>query len=101
MQDDKYAVFAAWAPPNSPWSRWVTPSMLAQISRGSVNSAVSGVRLQPFQSTALASPCHRCALVVDLPGPEAVIAGLILAQQGYRPVPLFNSCPPDIDDTVA
>jgi hypothetical protein len=30
------------------------------------------------------------AVVVDLPGPDSVRTGLLLARQGYRPVPLFN-----------
>ena len=33
----------------------------------------------------------RTAAVVDLPGVEAVRAGLELARRGYRPVPLFNT----------
>jgi hypothetical protein len=37
---------------------------------------------------------ERVALVVDLPGPVSVRLGLTLAAAGYRPVPLFNACPP-------
>jgi len=32
------------------------------------------------------------AVVIDLPGAEAVLTGLALAGRGFRPVPLFNGC---------
>jgi hypothetical protein len=33
------------------------------------------------------------AVVVDLPGASGVAAGLLLAESGYRPVPLYNAVP--------
>lgn len=34
-----------------------------------------------------------CAIIVDLPGADAVVAGYFWATIGFRPVPLFNGCP--------
>src|SRR2546421_135826 len=36
------------------------------------------------------------ALLVEMPGVEAVAMGLALAAAGYRPVPVFNGSPPPI-----
>jgi hypothetical protein len=36
---------------------------------------------------------QKVALVFDLPGAEGVLAGLAVAQLGYRPVPLYNAVP--------
>ena len=40
---------------------------------------------------------ERSALVIDFPGPQSVFAGLAMAERGYRPVPLYNACPPPPD----
>ena len=41
-------------------------------------------------------------IVVDLPGAEAVYAGLALAARGFRPIPLFNgtSGPSEVIDVL-
>lgn len=101
MHTDKYAVFAAWAPPNIAWSRWAKPSIFAHVSGDTLNTATASISPELFQSAIYPPSKDRCALVIDLPGPQAVNAGLVLARCGYRPVPLFNSCPPDVSDTLA
>jgi hypothetical protein len=59
--------FRIWAPLGSPWSRWAKPVLFAQMTPDEVGRG--------------------------LPGAAAVREGVALAAKGYRPVPLFNSCP--------
>ena len=80
-------LFEVWAPVDSTWSRWAKPVLFAEKDK-----------LPPGQLTApepdLPPPAFAfdssMAVVVDLPGAESVQTGLLLAWQGYRPVPLFN-----------
>lgn len=79
-----------WAPRQSVWSAWAKPVLFAHLPRDRVAlppQPAPDVRWVP-------SPVARRAIVVDLPGVEAVTMGLALAARGYRPVPLFNACPP-------
>jgi hypothetical protein len=79
-----------WAPRQSLWSAWAKPVLFAHLPRARVALPplpAPNVRWVP-------SPVARRAIVVDLPGVEAVAMGLALAARGYRPVPLFNACPP-------
>lgn len=85
--------YLAWAPPRVRWSDWAKPVAFAQAT-------------PPVASEAEPSPLHGwqtirldwlpapsdTAIVADLPGPSAVTFGLALADQGYRPIPLFNAC---------
>lgn len=82
-------VFEVWSPPASPWSPWVKPVLFTQME----NAQGASVARAPEHLLALASTlaAQRLALVVDLPGAQAVDVGLQLAQAGYRPVPLFNT----------
>jgi len=79
--------YAAWAPSGSVWSLWAKPVLFAQ----------AGVMLEAL-STPIAAPdlagipdmWNDPAIVIDLPGAEAVAAGLALVARGFRPVPMFN-----------
>lgn len=110
--------FSVWAPELNAWSRWakpalfggtpataplppppsISPSSGVPLAAGAV-AAGSGpsVPASPASGTGpvdvswVQDPRGRTALVVDLPGAEAVRAGLELARRGYRPVPLFNT----------
>jgi hypothetical protein len=99
--------FDAWAPPQVPWSAWAKPTLF--VDRASPPSRMGlppastvPVTLHPdaaFSAPAsedLIWPLHipkHCALVLDLPGPRAVEAGVALIDRGYWPVPLFNATP--------
>ena len=96
MMTDKHAIYSAWAPADSPWSPWVKAAVFAQIP---TELEIIRPLPPPDVSVNLAAEPTR-AIVVDLSGPQAVSTGLALAARGYRPVPLFNSCPPSPEDAT-
>jgi hypothetical protein len=83
--------FGIWAPENSPWSAWAKPALFNDLSR--VTTASADTDNMPIKSDAEWLPifARSTAIVVDLPGAEAIACGLQLARQGWRPVPLFNT----------
>lgn len=82
--------FESWAPEGSIWSPWAKPILFAALADG---RAFPTDIVLPRAGVAWApDPRSRAAVVVDLPGPDAVLVGLALAAAGYRPVPLFNGC---------
>ncbi|HVS38217.1 MAG TPA: hypothetical protein VMS17_21840 [Gemmataceae bacterium] len=90
---EKEEIFEAWAPRGGRWSPWAKPAPFAFLPR-----PLPAPPAPPLFSTqGVPSPAERQALAVELPGPLAVIAGLAFAELGYRPVPLFNACPPPWD----
>lgn len=106
--------FEAWAPPHTPWSAWAKPTLfidrtparpgqmggltaVAQTTSPSAQAAGAVGAAPTFPSSeAHVWPLHipkHCALVLDMPGPRAVEAGVSLRDRGYWPVPLFNATP--------
>jgi len=79
--------YAVWAPDDSRWSAWAKPVLFTALARVTPLAEMALPETLPW-----APPAGRGAVVVDLPGAAAVLAGLALARQGYRPVPLFNGC---------
>lgn len=92
-------VFEQWAPAESVWSPWAKPVLFTAIDEV-VHDAPS---FAPPEPPPLPDASKRHALVVDLPGQDAVELGAALALRGYRPVPLFNGChgPSPAVDVVA
>jgi hypothetical protein len=87
---DKEALFDVWVHPGAVWAEWVKPVLFAHLPR-----TLPPFRQPPLPDLAwVPAPPERWAIVVDLPGALAVAVGLALAEKGYRPVPLFNGCPP-------
>lgn len=82
--------FEAWAPDSALWSQWAKPVLFAQFPPGSPQPDASAPPPESPAWIPAAQPRSGPAIIVNLPGPEAVRAGLALAQRGYRPVPLFN-----------
>ncbi len=78
--------FAVWAPDEVLWSEWAKPVAFAQAEMPLPADAIADGALPALQLTL----DHGSAIVVDLPGADAVHAGLALASRGFRPVPLFN-----------
>lgn len=90
--------FAAWAPAGVIWSEWAKPVAFVsahELSRETA-AAIEETRI-PLTLDASS------AVVIDLPGAEAVHVGLILFERGFCPVPLFNatSGPSPVVDTTA
>lgn len=84
----RWELYERWAPEGARWSDWVKPVLFAGEPVESAHSDLP--ELLPI----LESPgIEHAAIVVDLPGAEAVKMGLRLARVGVRPVPLFNSAP--------
>ena len=80
--------YTAFAPDGGAWSDWVKPTAFAHFD-GKLPAIGAGdlprtpLRwLPPADGTA--------AVVFDLPGEASVVAGVVAAEAGYRPVPLFN-----------
>jgi hypothetical protein len=78
--------FRAWAAEGALWSQWAKPIAFVQGSGLLTPEPIVDAKL-PVVPGSLDSAS---AIVVDLPGAEAVYTGLALAERGFRPVPLFN-----------
>ncbi len=87
-------LFELWAPEGASWSLWAKPVLFA------AESPVPASARQDWLSACISArrrwtPTNLTdtALVLDLPGPLALALALDWATHGWRPVPLFNSCP--------
>lgn len=81
-------LYRAWAPPNSPWSPWVKPVLFAtaeDLRPGSPDVEAALVLVRRLRADA-----RDTFVIVNQPGAQSVATGLALAQQGFRPIPLFN-----------
>lgn len=85
---NRQELYDAWAPLDSPWSTWAKPvAFVRDTDPGPITEADSPDALADLSW----APADRTtALVLDLPGGEAVRLGARLAGAGFRPVPLFN-----------
>src|SRR5436305_7040366 len=83
-------LFEVWAPAGAAWSGWAKPVLFSQPP-----PELPPVPDEPAPDLGwVPRPGEGFALVLDLPGAASVTLGLALAGAGYRPVPLFNACPP-------
>jgi hypothetical protein len=80
------ASFAAWAPDGVSWSEWAKPIAFVQADFARSSSSAGDEPLPSIPPAVSA----QSVVIADLPGAEAVNAGLALAERGLRPVPLFN-----------
>lgn len=84
-------LYTLWAPADSVWSPWVLPVPFAQLvcRDSATTAAVPSFNLDwlPFGSSG------DLAIVVDLPGSDAIFYGLALLDRGYRPVPVIDGSP--------
>jgi hypothetical protein len=89
---DRDTLYQIWAPDESPWSPWVKPVPFAFWPRSLSEPATDPVApVEPEMN--FPSAKDGCALVLDLPGHVSIARGLRLARLGFRPVPVFASCP--------
>ena len=78
--------FAIWAPDGVLWSEWAKPIAFVQSGDIAAAEAIGDTTLPEL----LFALDPESIVIVDLPGADAVLAGLALAGRGFRPVPLFN-----------
>jgi len=84
-------LFEIWAPPGALWSPWVAPALFAQMACPEQFVHADDRTRTMVWHEEMAAP--DTAIILDLPGAESVKSGLLLAQIGYRPVPLINASP--------
>jgi hypothetical protein len=82
------ACFAIWAPENALWTEWAKPVAFTGAAMAAMGEPP--LEVAKIQIPGLPEGWSQTAIVVDLPGEEAVAVGLMLAARGFRPVPLFN-----------
>ena len=85
-------IFAIWAPADALWSPWVKPVLFAHLNERREEDQTAAPPIPGWPERA----DEGTAIVVDLPGATSVAVGLVLAERGYRPVPLFNAVPGSI-----
>ena len=90
MIESAEQLYAIWAPEESRWSAWAKPVLFTYAPRVSeAADALPLLRVPDF------GRLGDTAVIVDMPGTYSVSVGLALAQNGYRPVPLYNgNCSP-------
>jgi hypothetical protein len=89
-------IYEAWAPAASEWSAWVKPVLFAHLSTMEPNASFgTATGIEAFASQ-IPDNDKKTALVLDLPGAQGAQLAVQLAERGFRPVPLYNSCPPPI-----
>ncbi len=109
-------IYKIWAPPDARWTAWVRPVPfvgIGVVSHGK-NAPVSfgGNAPVSFGGSGSAAMTHRevqesyfdaghvilhgnelktdTAIILDLPGNEAIKEAISLARRGFRPIPLYN-----------
>ena len=87
---NRMELYECWAPPESAWSCWAKPVLFAEMALSHPIGTADASRAEAAAQAAPGTGEH-AALVVELPGVEAVATGVALARRGYRPVPLFNA----------
>ena len=92
MRLSPQTLFENWTAESSVWSPWAKPTVFSTMSP-SLQKRGREVAPPQIEVGALDPPDGRTAVVVDLPGGEAVDFGAALAARGYQPVPLFNGVP--------
>lgn len=91
-------LFDIWAPSEGRWSGWAKPVLFAGI-RPDAPRDVPAPFIEAIRGldVSWAPPSKEdVAIIIDLPGAQALTAGLALAFRGYWPVPLYNTTPHEV-----
>ena len=91
-------LYKLWAPESSIWSNWAKPVLFAEMTIGSAEAPPPDPTFPP-SDTPPAPPNlnwapaadSNTAIVLDIPGAQAVKLSVELIKSGFRPVPLFNA----------
>jgi len=94
-------IFNLWAPADGRWSPWLKPVLFSWmagppftiVAAPATLATTTPIDLSDWNFDWLEPRAADTALVLDVPGPEAVALGMHLATLGFRPVPLFNALP--------
>ena len=79
-------LYKIWAPSEARWTNFAKPALFVHASSSSNRPVkIPGIPLDVKIDN------ERVAVIVDLPGETGVTSGLGLAEEGFRPVPLYNS----------
>jgi hypothetical protein len=82
-------LYNLWAPRDSIWSPWAKPVLFAEDAflGGEPTQVEDWHNLWPAWA---AKSDIGTAIILDLPGAQAIWYGMALSQRGFRPVPLYN-----------
>jgi hypothetical protein len=83
-------IYEVWAPASDEWSPWVKPVLFAEIDEAMTESIPDWLSRESNLRCNVGAR-RDTAIIVDLPGPQSLLAGFALAKDGYRPVPLYNT----------
>lgn len=91
MEMDGRAIYEIWAPAGCPWADWVKPVLFGEMRTMTADDTGRPDPVPELRLPWLRRAKDDAALVVNLPGVEAMYVALYLAQAGFRPVPLYNT----------
>lgn len=80
--------YKTWAPFGKKWVDWVRPVPFIEMHTEKKPYCVSKLSIPEIPDLDIMG--DKTAIVVDLPGEDAVEMGLALVQKGYRPIPIYN-----------
>jgi len=93
----KEDIYKIWAPAEALWAPWVKPVLFSFMNRTFTKSSAINI---PVDANWIPIP-KETALLIDLPGQEAVDWGIQVARFGYRPIPLFNALPFPVNEILS
>lgn len=87
-----------WAPAGKKWVDWVRPVPFVSVDEYSKLYSISPMAIPKIKFLSDGENVHNkserpyadAAVIVDLPGAESVREGIALANEGYRPISVFN-----------
>lgn len=92
-------IFEIWAPAKEledekgpGWTKWTKPLLFSYINKFTPLMS-NDIGITNINFDWIHNYTTKPAIIVELPGIDSVRAGIELAKSGYRPIPLFNSCP--------
>lgn len=91
MTFNRRQLFERWSPPTSPWADWAKPLFFALMEERS--GPPNGAERPAPDLRWLDHDPEPVAIIVDLPGHEAVRWAASLVERGFAAVPLFNGTP--------
>ena len=81
--------YEVWAPKGAVWSPWVAPVLFTQLDCASRMGELFTEWVPAWAQWV----GEKTAVILDIPGADAVRIALALARRGMTPVPLFNASP--------